>query len=738
MVHPISENIKNHRRQTSLDTTDITMYKFVSTRKLFIAFLLLLKGLVRCAIISQERDTFQWKPQGWNGHVLYCPNTCKDVPVGETTQDNCCACNSKSVWDFSKTNSHVNISTEGYLEGNESAKNINVNFIHKNLQFFPKNICQFPGITKINLSLNLITDIPNLSCLLNLTHLNLSWNKVCLLPKTLTQNRNLRTVDLSGNYITRLETGVVAALSAHNILLQGNQIMSIDITDVVFERPFCVINMSYNGLRIPTNKNNWKVNMIAKYGPGKGVFSFNFFTRMPNATKLGFSNLLDFGKLFDFGFDFRHNPLICDCKLAEPLLLFKDYIQMMKRDYFNITCGSPEHFQGKSLPSIIRENQIKDLLCNYTSTPLCPTGCTCEKSPKIIDYRSKSLTLTLIINCSGAGVKRLPRVLPYSDRIEFHMRGNMIHEITNNHYFSHVSVLDLEMMPVFDKDALDNLTRLQIFSVPESEQRKGIPRSLSRLSPCVFLQKTDFVMVCTCSHLWMLDWIGSFLTSKCASYVFRCLNGTVKENLTIYIPNLNCSDTNDFHKYEWMIIGSSFLLLICLIILIVNVWKIEIQIVLRLKKICTKSIKNVDQDCTVYISYDVNNIIIGPWLCETLEPFLVGNGLSPFVPSRDLPLGSVRAEEASYQISVSRFYLVILSEGYSDEESIVTHNEWKNIWNRYMSDSRKNLLVINFDYIKPEEVSCRKLRGFLRFGNVINFTEGENKTFSQISNSFVE
>uniref|UniRef100_A0A8W8HN70 TIR domain-containing protein n=1 Tax=Magallana gigas TaxID=29159 RepID=A0A8W8HN70_MAGGI len=694
--------------------------------------------MVHCGIISQEKDTFQWKPQGWNGYVLFCPIACKNVSIGGTTKEGCCACHSKSVWDFSGTVSQLNLSNDGYLEGNKSARNIHVNFVKENLQFLPKNICNFPGITKINLSFNLITNIPNLSCVPNLTDLNLSYNKLSLLPKTLTQNRNLRTVDLSGNYITRLETGVVAALSAHNILLQGNQVISMDVTYVVFERPFCVINMSHNALSIPTNENNWKVNLTARYGPGKGVFSFNFFTRMPNATNIGFSHIFDFGKLFDFGFDARHNPIICDCKITEPLLFFKDYIDIMKRDYFNITCGSPEEFQGKSLPSIIRENQIKDLLCNYTSTPLCPVGCTCEESPKHIDYRSKSLTLTLIINCSGAGLKRLPRVLPYSDRIEFHMRGNMIHEITNNHYLSHVSVLDLEMMPMFDKDALDNLTRLQIFSVPESEQRKGIPRSLSRLSPCVFLQKTDFVIACTCSHLWMLDWIGSFLTSKCASYVFKCLNGTIKENLTTYISSLNCSDTKDFQRYDWMFISSSILILACLIILIVNVWKIELRIMLRLRKLCTKNIKTVDQDCVVYISYDVNNVKVGPWVFKTLEPFLASNGLSAFVPSRDLPLGSVRAEEAAYQISVSRFYLLILSEGYCSEESIVTHNEWKNIWNRYMSDSRKKLLVINFDLMKPGDVSCRKLRAFLRFGNIINFSQGEKKTFLQISNMFVE
>lgn len=102
--------------------------------------------------------------------------------------------------------------------------------------------------------------------------------------------------------------------------------------------------MFYNVLSIFINENNWKVNLIVRYGFGKGVFLFNFFIRMFNVINIGFLYIFDFGKLFDFGFDVWYNFIICDCKIVEFLLFFKDYIDIMKRDYFNIICGLLEKF----------------------------------------------------------------------------------------------------------------------------------------------------------------------------------------------------------------------------------------------------------------------------------------------------------------------------------------------------------------------------------------------------------
>ena len=703
----------------------------------------LLRFVIFTSIVLDDKahgsNTFSWRPQGWDGFPMFCPNTCKNASPGGKTRENCCACNAKSVWDFSKTFARVNVTSDGLLEGNVSARNIHVHFVQKYLKNFPANICDFPGITRINFSRNLIIDIPSLSCLPNLTHLDLSRNMISAVFKTsLIENRNLRIVDLSNNYITRLEIGTLGGWSAHYMLLSGNLLTTLDVTDVIFERPFCVLDASNNHLSMPTNVNKWKMNERITYGPGFGDFSSNRLKRLPNATDIGFLNLFDFGKLFDFGFDVRNNPIICDCKIAEPLLHFKAYIDIMERDYFNVSCGSPDYFRGRTIPDIIHKKQIKDLLCNYTSTPLCPEDCICEERPQNIKYWKRSLTLVLQVNCRGAGLRRLPRVLPFSKEIEFYMRDNKIKKLTKEHYLSHVTVLDLDTIPTFEKGVLDNMTNIKEFSIPRPAQLEGIPQTLAFLSPCVFLHREDFVMNCTCSHLWMLDWMLAFSPNQCSQYSFKCLNGSGEENLDSYLSNLECINIEDFHRKLLLFTCLSTVFFLFVVVLFLCVWKNEFRIILRSRKICTPKAKTLDEDCIVYILYEDGNQDINSWVIKTLEPFLFSKGLSAFIPSRDLPLGSVRIEEAAWQIAVSRFYIVLLSAEFFNEESFQTVGDWRNIWNGYLSDSRKKLLVINFDLMHSAEITCKKLKAFMRFGNVGDFSKGENETFATVNKTFFE
>lgn len=115
---------------------------------------------------------------------------------------------------------------------------------------------------------------------------------------------------------------------------------------------------------------------------------------------------------------------------------------------------------------------------------------------------------------------------------------------------------------------------------------------------------------------------------------------------------------------------------------------------------------------------------------------MVTNGFHVFIPSRDLAVGSVRSEEAAWQISVSRYYITFLSLSYLDEDVFETRSEWRYIWNGYLSDNRKELLVLNYDLLKPSDVPCSKMRAVLRAGNVVDFDAGENTIFSKIVKLF--
>jgi hypothetical protein len=47
-----------------------------------------------------------------------------------------------------------------------------------------------------------------------------------------------------------------------------------------------------------------------------------------------------------YGFDFRDNKLICDCKLYSFAHMARSVISFVDRDYFDIICASPPELNG--------------------------------------------------------------------------------------------------------------------------------------------------------------------------------------------------------------------------------------------------------------------------------------------------------------------------------------------------------------------------------------------------------
>lgn len=693
----------------------------------------------RAVVIVCDMDyneAFRWIPNGWTGQALYCPDTCHPV-LGdrEGSRESCCACSGRSIIYNVSDITYLGVQVNGLIEGRVSSRASVLVHRSNGLQLFPSNICDFTAIIKIDLSNNLILDISNLQCLVNLTRLDLSKNKISVLRKhSLTKNRNLRFVDLSKNSITYLETGVLGTMSLHQIDLRYNDLISVDVLDIIFERPFCFIDLSNNQIQTITNDHNWKLNTSRVYGPGSIDFSYNKMEKMPDLRRFGFSNIFQLGKLMQFAFDWRHNPIICDCTLAKPLLYFKPLVEIFKRNYFDIECKTPPSFRGVTFPSILSQNRIIEMKCNYTSHPVCPARCSCIIQPSAVSLMHSKITLTLIMNCTNAGLARFPHILPESDEIELYFQGNQISRIPPEHYFHRTTILELSSIPVFDNGALENLTHLKKFSILPEEKLKGIPRKLSFLNPCIFLQTEDFVVNCTCAHQWMHDWLATRGTNKChTGFQFRCLRKNDTDSLMTVMSHLICNQKENPLHY---IISSSGICLLLIFItfgVLLYIWKFEIKVIFQKYKACTRTEQTLVKKC-VYISSDERNDDINTWVSNTLAPFLIRNEMSVFIPSRDLPLGSVRSEESAGEIAVSRYFIVLLSINYFDEEWFETRNEWQYIWNNCFSE-QKELLIINYDLMKANEIYCRKFRAVMRFGNVVNFDK-EEKIFSKILETF--
>ncbi|XP_061190045.1 uncharacterized protein LOC133197875 [Saccostrea echinata] len=614
---------------------------------------------------------------------------------------------------------------------------MNLDYTFRNLQTFPENLCAFPLIKIIRLSGNLLTDIPALSCLPSLEILLLARNKISALKKvSLIHNKNLKYVDLSYNLIAYIETGVLELSSFHTIILKGNFLMSLDVRDFAIVRPFCLVDLSYNKLEVLVNNYNWTVNKSVSYSGGFINATHNNIRELPHWRKVGFPDLTDIGKIIYFGIDIRYNPITCDCKLAEPMAYFKPLTEHIDRNYFYMFCQSPPALNGSLLINFLEGDRISELICDYTGQPLCPQGCSCLKSPRYLSAGETRLVFTLRINCSQSNIQRLPHILPETDEIEFYLRGSAISHIKKEHYLSRVSVVELPIVPSFEHGALGKMNRLKEFSVPKKSQLDGIPREFSCFDPCIFLQKQDFTVNCTCSHVWMHDWLITRNHGNCSTgFAFKCARGISAEEMIRYIPQMDCQQESDYSIYILLLYCSFLIICIALFAAVVYRYKYEIRLFYRTSRACERSPSQgvLDQDSVVFVSYDEENQDLHSWILKTLEPFLLLKGFHVFLPTRDLPLGSVRSDEIAWQISVSRFYIVHLSVNYLNEDSLHTYKEWNCIWESYLADSRKRLLVINYDLIDAADISCNKMRSILHAGDVVNFSRGENSMFSKIS-----
>lgn len=705
------------------------------------ASVLFLSVLRQCVVLGNNPFGEEWRLQHWDGLSLYCPGWCKSTDnLILYSKELCCNCHSITAFDFDNNPCRANISSLGEIVDGGCKGNTVLQHTFPKLYKFPDNVCDNPGITKIVFSGNLILDIPNLACLSNLTYLDLSRNKITTLRQaSLVNNKNLRFVDLSSNSITHIETGVLESLSFLTMNLRNNSISTLDVTDFMITRSFCQIDISYNRVESIVNSNNWTVDKKNNYGTGFYNGTYNQLKYLPDWNKIGFPNLISLNAMMYRGYDIRHNPIYCDCNLAQSLVFFSPILALIDRDYFYVKCNGPKALTGQKLRSFLEGNRITQLVCNYTGVALCPSQCACVKEPRYSPKKFFNVILVTSITCNNSSLYRLPHILPESDEIEFRFNGSGIKELTNEHYLPRVTVLKLVSMPLFDKMALENLKNLKELSLPRKAQLNGIPKELSFLHPCVFLLEDNFVMNCTCSLKWMIEWLSLDVSSECQrNFEFKCLTKNNTEPARTYLQNIDCNVHTSDSIY--LTLTSMCLALLVLLLFLTAAWKrkCEIRLLIRETKLgkLLRSRVTLDQDRVVFISFDGSNHCIHSFIFQKLEPFLVTNGFHVFIPSRDLAVGSVRSEEAAWQISVSRYYITFLSLSYLDEDVFETRSEWRYIWNGYLSDNRKELLVLNYDLLKPSDVPCSKMRAVLRAGNVVDFDAGESTIFSKIVKLF--
>ncbi|XP_069114142.1 protein toll-like [Argopecten irradians] len=584
---------------------------------------------------------------------------------------------------------------------------------HGYMGAFPNNLCHYQLLVKTDLRQNEIQEITNISCLINLDTLDLSWNQISYISNSTFQGLvSLRDLNLAHNRIRYIEPYSFShqTSSILNIQLEDNAMTEVDVTNVIINRPFCDLDYANNKIENIVNDVGWTLTADDTIVDGGFVdLTENNLSGIIDFLSLGVADLTVLGKIMSYGIDIHDIPLQCTCEMEPFLEMAESSIKALWRDYFNMSCGSPEHLKGQPVPDLVLNNKLDLFICNISQTDGCPYDCNCYKQP------SKD---RVVVNCSGHGLIKMPPQAPTTDlKLEIFLDNNSIRNFEWRRYLNHTRKIVLSENPIDSVSgrALRELQRNETQVDFRGHRIHNLPRDILYLKPNLF-NFGELTILCSCDNTWFGEWLTMHEKEKGDQNQFWCHTTSGKEAPEVVTRQfLDCDEPSMLPK--WITIALALLTsLIIGISLIVKLFKYEIYLVFRTFR--NKQKKYPDMDYDVYISYDDTDAEVNKWVMNTLLPSLERDGYHVCIPARDFNVGVPYEEDITHFMGRSKFVVVVLSK---NETCVFWDMEWKQVWFSYTSYTIKDIILVNFDMFEYDSVSHPVLRAFVRLGKYFDF-----------------
>ncbi|XP_052271585.1 protein toll-like, partial [Dreissena polymorpha] len=556
--------------------------------------------------------------------------------------------------------------------------------------------------------------------------LKLAGNKIDLLSNTsIASLTYLRHVDLSNNILKAIDPNTLVNQNV-NILVgffSGNEITTVDVSNWLKERPFCEYDFSNNKISQLRNTKNITLNPDKIYGTGLLILAGNLINTFPDMkTLLNLDSLNVFGSLINFGFDLRNVPLTCDCHMQPYHHLASSTLVQLWRDYFNMTCASPESLKDASIFNV----DPHDFVCELTQADKCPRGCKCIDQPQ---------NDTLYIDCESANLLEMPTELPpspFSNKISLNLAKNDITALADVTYLNKLSLFNLSRN---DLDEVGNniLGKLEnaIIDIGINHRIRVLPRLIQYRNVCETVL-SKLIVDCNCETLWIESWLK---TRSCdnidQSNYFKC---QVPGKGTIYSTEFSESLLDCQHDLTHLI---SIPILCSTVLVIVGaivtyIFRYE-ALVIWLKLTHSSDFASFSYD--VALSFNSEDERLRKWVIKTLVPALHNEGYRTFMPFVDVERGADRTTGVIEAFKDSRNFVLILSTSYlidgkapendieeaNELERKWIENEWKYAWHLFITDRRRKAIIVNYDHISASQVADKKIKAILRVGDMVNF-----------------
>ena len=730
--------------------------------KYFRLFLLLVAGT--CWQLPPTLATNSCGPGGspWKAGErddLCCRSGCDVKHTSDQTDheyDKCCTCDSYTTWEnkaqplhlefFSVTGLSLVIDQDQF---DQNAVYV-VELRNSYMTSIPSNVCNWDkssdfldiydndlvnmtkywqNVVRLDFLWNNIRQLPDINCLTNLDTLYLAHNAITSLKNdsfnTLTK---LRKLDIAHNSIKEMDSYVISqpTLSILNVDLGNNKLEQLDVTNAMSLKPFCSIDYSLNKIQNFVNPSGFTLDPTKHYGPGFVHLRNNSIEQWPDfVSLLHLKDLTQMGQLIEFGFDLVGIKLKCDCYLEPFSELIRDLQESLWLDYFAVQCNSPENLQGRNASSV----NSSELVCNLTLSEGCPKDCVCIDQP---------FNNTVFVDCSYLGLQNMPSELPvstFSNKTLLNVSNNQIKELPNATYLRSLNVLDLNTNFINNIDnekalLLENATLI----LSNNTFLRKIPSNFKYRSTCD-IKMDQLVLDCTCDMTWIEPWLS---TMQCEhAKLFECFvpnHGLI--NATKFSSSmLECGpDTTTFLVLIVSIISIIVLLVVIGAMFYIFWYELLILcLIIRQKPIY---LRHAEFDFDAAITFNEEDDGLRKWVSTVLGKELSRDGYNVFLPYKDTLYGTERDSEIIDVFNKTKTFVLVLSESYFQEmennDRSWTENEWKYAWNQFKSNPKKNMVVVNYDYISSFDVPHRQIAAFLRVGNVIQFGNHENNIVSEV------
>ncbi|CAC5409886.1 unnamed protein product [Mytilus coruscus] len=639
-------------------------------------------------------------------------------------------------------------------------------------------MCNFSNLVRLDLRYNELSEIGNISCLLFLDTLNLSYNRIYNIRNdTFNGLSYLRVLNVAHNGLKTLEPAAITGtdLQIFHADFSHNNLKTVEFSNMVSETDFCSIDFTSNKIKEIVNTNNFKIDLNKIYHGGSVELIGNRFSKFIDFEKLGISEISILGKVFEYGFIMSDAKWDCDCHIEpflelaedvikkiwrdylchiEPFLeLAEDVIKKIWRDYFNMLCWNPPEYRGRNPPEyrgrnppeyrgrnppeyrgrnppeyrgkvitdIVKEDHLDVLICNLTNKDKCPKNCYCFYQPK--EKRT-------VFNCTNAGLTQLPVYIPEGKNLILILKNNSIENLENRTYLGRISVLDISnnKIQTIKPGFVANLPKDISLSLT-GNKLTTLPREIQTLNPC--RARFGKVMIdCNCKNIWIKDWINNRKLKQCRniSMYFCRLNSEIISAEEVSIDDM-CEKQISYTLLVVLSVLSTFAVVVSSLLVI---FRYEC-ILLKRKYFVRKSGNDL---CTpiydAFISFNEENDKLRQWILNILTHNLEVDGYRIFVPCRDLIPGTIKEEQLLENIKKSKTYLMLLCDEYKMGGLQWIDMEWKYIWHYFRNYLDRNILVINYDYVNTYVNIDPRLRAFLRLGYDIDFSNRKHKLIKKL------